>query len=57
MTENTVTCSFEVDRDLYDAFKSIVYRNGESVKENLIKYMQAVVDNDNSNKNVVKTGN
>lgn len=54
MKENTVICSFEVDRDLYDAFKCIVYRNGESVKTNLIRYMQAVVDYDNSNKNLEK---
>ncbi len=34
MASNTVTCSFVVDRDIYNAYKSIVSRNGENVKGN-----------------------
>ncbi len=42
-TNNVVTCSFAMDRDIYNAYKSIVSRNGENVKGNLIKYMQSVI--------------
>lgn len=41
---NTVTCSFSMDREIYNAFKSIVVRNGENVKGNLVKYMQSVIN-------------
>lgn len=40
---NTVTCSFSMDRELYDAYKSIVSQNGENVKGNIIKYMKNVI--------------
>ena len=40
---NTVTCSFTMDRDTYDAFKSIVVKNHQNVKGNLIRYMQYVI--------------
>lgn len=41
---NTVTCSFSMDREVYNAFKSIIIRNGENVKGNIIKYMQNVIN-------------
>lgn len=40
---NTVTCSFSMDREVYNTFKSIITRNGENVKGNLIRYMQNVI--------------
>lgn len=40
---NTVTCSFTMDRDIYNAYKSIVAGNGENVKGNLIRYMMNVI--------------
>lgn len=40
---NTVTCSFIMDRDVYNAYKSIVSGNGENVKSNIIKYMMSVI--------------
>lgn len=40
---NTVTCSFTMDRELYNAYKSIVTGNGENVKGNLVRYMLDVV--------------
>lgn len=43
MSASTVTCSFQVDRDLYNAYKSVVSRNGQYVKGNLIKYMNDVI--------------
>ena len=42
---NTVTCSFTMDRDTYDAYKSIVEKNHQNVKGNLIRYMQHVIEN------------
>ena len=44
--DNTVTCSFSMDRKTYDAFKSIVVKNHQNVKCNLIRYMQYVIDYD-----------
>lgn len=41
---NTVTCSFSMDRDIYNAFKSIITGNGENVKGNIVRYMQSVID-------------
>lgn len=43
MSKNTVTCSFTMDRDIYDAYKSIVSGNGETVKEDIVKYMMDVI--------------
>ncbi len=40
---NTVTCSFTMDRDIYNAYKSIVVANGENVKGSLVRYMQSVI--------------
>ena len=37
MNKFTVTCSFTMDRELYNAYKSIVSGNGEKGKENIIK--------------------
>lgn len=39
----TVTCSFVMDRDTYNAYKSIVAKHGENVKGNLVRYMQNVI--------------
>lgn len=41
---NTITCSFTMDRDIYNAYKSVITKNGENVKGNLIKYMLSVID-------------
>lgn len=43
MANNTVTCSFSMDRDIYNAYKSIVSKNGENVKGNIIRYMMNVI--------------
>jgi len=32
-----------MDREVYNAFKSIITRNGENVKGNIIRYMQNVI--------------
>lgn len=48
-TSKTVTCSFQMDRETYNAFKSIITRNGENVKGNLVRYMQRVIAQDMPN--------
>ena len=40
---DTVTCSFKMDRDTYNAYKSVVSGNGENVKGNLVRYMESVI--------------
>lgn len=40
----TVTCSFSVDREIYNKFKSIITGNGENVKGNIVRYMQSVIN-------------
>lgn len=49
MNNKTVTCSFVMDRDIYNAFKSIVSKNGENVKGNIVRYMQSVIKYDTPN--------
>lgn len=53
MNSNTVTCSFVMDRDVYNTFKSIVSRNGENVKGNIVKYMQSVIQYDTPNADTI----
>ncbi len=43
MSSKSVTCSFVLDRDIYNAYKSIVSKNGENVKSNIVKYMLSVI--------------
>lgn len=38
-----VTCSFTMDRDIYNAYKSIISGKGENVKGNIIQYMMSVI--------------
>ena len=49
MNQNTVICSFTMDRDVYNAYKSIVVRCGENVKGNLVRYMQSVIQYETPN--------
>ena len=43
MKSDTITCSFVIDRNVYNAFKSIVSSQGQNVKSNIIRYMQSVI--------------
>ena len=54
MNKNTVTCSFIMDKDIYNAYKSIVVLNGENVKGNLIRYMKNVVQYDTPNAETIE---
>jgi hypothetical protein len=51
---NTVICSFSMDRNLYNAYKNIVTQNRENVKDNLVRYMQQVVDYEIPNAETIK---
>lgn len=53
MENKTVTCSFVMDRDVYNAFKSIVSKNGENVKGNIVRYMQSVIAYDTPNADTI----
>jgi hypothetical protein len=43
-----------MDKDIYNAYKSIVVRNGENVKGNLIRYMKNVVQYDTPNAETIE---
>ena len=49
-----VTCSFTMDRDIYNAYKSIVARNGENVKGNIVKYMLNVIQFETPNADTIE---
>ncbi|HAT02838.1 MAG TPA: hypothetical protein DCS54_06140 [Oribacterium sp.] len=51
---NTVTCSFSMDRDTYNAYKSIVSRNGENVKGNIVRYMKQVISYETPNPETIE---
>jgi hypothetical protein len=38
-----------MDRSVYNAFKSIVCREGQNVKGNLVRYMKSVIEYDTPN--------
>ncbi len=46
---DTVTCSFSMNRDLYNQYKSIIVRSGKNVKGDLVRYMQNVVAQETPN--------
>ena len=43
MNSKSITCSFSMDRDIYNAYKSVVAANCENVKGNMVRYMQSVI--------------
>lgn len=43
MKSDTITYSFVMDKNVYNAFKSIVSSQGQNVKSNIIRYMQSVI--------------
>lgn len=53
MSTNKITCSFTVDRDIYNAYKSIVVKGGENVKGNLISYMLNVINYETPNADTI----
>ena len=53
LNKDTITCSFTMDRNVYNIFKSIVARHGENVKGNLVRYMQDVILYDTPNSDTI----
>ena len=53
MSTNKITCSFTVDRDIYNVYKSIVVKNGENVKDNLNRYMLNVINYETPNADTI----
>lgn len=53
MKSDMVTCSFVMDRNVYNAFKSIVSKNGQNVKGNIVRYMQSVIQYDTPNADTI----
>lgn len=49
MKSDMITCSFVMDRNTYNTFKSIVSKQGQNVKGNIVRYMQSVIQYDNPN--------
>ena len=54
MSNKTVTCSFSMDRDTYNAYKSIVASCGENVKGNLVRYMKSVIEYETPNSETIQ---
>lgn len=53
MDKDIITCSFKMDRTVYNTFKSIVTKHGENVKGNLVRYMQNVILYDTPNADTI----
>ena len=51
---DTVTCSFSMNRDLYNQYKSIIVRSGKNVKGDLVRYMQSVIEHEIPNTETMK---
>ena len=44
--KSKIFISMQIDREMYNAYKSIIVRNGENVKGSIVRYMQEVIRND-----------
>lgn len=53
MKSDMITCSFVMDRDVYNTFKSIVSKQGQNVKGSIVRYMQSVIKYDNPNADTI----
>ena len=51
---NSVTCSFTMDRDVYNAYKIVVAAYGENVKRNLVRYMKNVIKYETPNAETIE---
>lgn len=54
MKSDKITCSFVMDRNIYNAYKSIISREGENVKGNLVRYMKNVIRYDTPNADTIR---
>ena len=53
MKSDMITCSFVMDRNVYNTFKSIVSKQGQNVKGNIVRYMQNVIRYDTPNADTI----
>lgn len=53
MKSDMITCSFVMDRNVYNTFKSIVSRQGQNVKGSIVSYMQSVIQYDTPNADTI----
>lgn len=53
MKSDLITCSFVMDRNVYNTFKSIVSKQGQNVKGSLVDYMQSVIQYDIPNADTI----
>lgn len=53
MKSDMITCSFVMNRDVYNTFKSIVTRQGQNVKGSIVRYMQSVIQYDTPNADTI----
>lgn len=53
MKADMITCSFVMDRNVYNTFKSIISKQGQNVKGNIVRYMQSVIQYDNPNADTI----
>ena len=53
MKSDMITCSFVMDRNVYNTFKSIVSKHGQNVKGSIVQYMMSVIQYDTPNADTV----
>ncbi len=53
MKSDMITCSFAMDRNVYNTFKSIVSRQGQNVKGSIVRYMQSVIQYNTPNADTI----
>lgn len=49
MNPKTVTCSFKMDRELYNTYKSVITKKGANVKGDIIQHMINVIHSETPN--------
>ena len=54
MDKTKVTCSFVMDRDIYNHYKSIVVKNSTNVKGDLIRHMLDVIKYETPNAETIE---
>ena len=53
MKSDMITCSFVMDRNVYNTFKSIVSKHGQNVKGSIVQYMMSVIQYDTPNADTI----
>ena len=53
MKTDIITCSFVMDRKVYNMFKGIVSKQGQNVKGSIVRYMESVIRYDTLNPDTI----